>query len=149
MPFELRSPAHLALLGLLVPLVLLYVLRIRREKRRVPSTWLWQSAERDLLAKQPFRRLFPHFSLILEALAVALLALAFARPVVRGGQIDSLHLAIIIDTSASMGALEADGRPRIAFARDAARMLSRQLAPGADALVIEAGREARVVSPLE
>ena len=149
MPFELRSPAHLALLGLLVPLVLLYVLRIRREKRRVPSTWLWQSAERDLLAKQPFRRFFPYFSLILEALAVALLALAFARPVVRGGQIDSVHLALIIDTSASMGTLEADGRPRIALAREAARLLSRQLAPGADALVIEAGREARVVSPLE
>ena len=50
MPFELRSPAHLWLLGLLVPLVLLYVLRIRREKRTVPSTWLWRSAERDLLA---------------------------------------------------------------------------------------------------
>jgi len=149
MPFELRSPAHLALLGLLVPLVLLYVLRIRREKRRVPSTWLWRSAERDLLAKQPFRRLFPYISLLLEALAICALALAFARPIVRGGQIDSLHLALIIDTSASMGAVGADGRSRIELARAAARTLSRQLAPGADALVIEAGREPRVVSPLE
>ena len=104
MPLELRSPGHLALLGLLVPLVLLYVLRIRREKRRVPSTWLWRSAERDLLAKQPFRRLFPHVSLILEALAIAALALAFSRPIVRGGQIDSAHLGIVIDTSASSNA---------------------------------------------
>jgi len=149
MPFEFRSPAHLALLGLLVPLVLLYVLRIRREKRRVPSIWLWRSAARDLLAKQPFRRLFPHLSLILEALALGALALAFARPIVRGGQIDSLHLAIVIDTSASMGAVGVDGRTRIDLAREAARGLTRQLAPGADALVIEAGREPRVVSPLE
>jgi hypothetical protein len=149
MPLELRSPAHLALLGLLVPLVLLYVLRIRREKRRVPSTWLWRSAERDLLAKQPFRRLFPHVSLILEALAITALALSFSRPIVRGGQIDSAHVAIVIDTSASMGAVGADGRQRIELAREAARMLSRKLAPGADALVIEAGREPRVVLPLE
>jgi hypothetical protein len=149
MPFELRSPAHLTLLGLLVPLVLLYVLRIRREKRTVPSTWLWRSAERDLLAKQPFRRLFPHVSLLLEALALGALALAFARPIVRGGQIDSAHLAIVVDTSASMGAIGADGQSRIDLARKAARSLSRQLAPGADALVIEAGREPRVVLPLE
>jgi hypothetical protein len=149
MPFELRSPAHLALLGLLVPLVLLYVLRIRREKRRVPSVWLWRSAERDLLAKQPFRRFFPYLSLILEALALAALAVAFARPTLRGGQIDSVHLAIVVDTSASMGTVGGDGRARIDLARDAARALSRQLAPGADALVVEAGREPRVVSPLE
>jgi hypothetical protein len=149
MPLELRSPGHLALLGLLVPLVLLYVLRIRREKRRVPSVWLWRSAERDLLAKQPFRRFFPYLSLVLEALALAALALAFARPALRGGQIDSQHLAIVIDTSASMGTLGSDGRARIELAREAARALSRQLAPGADALVIEAGREPRVVSPLE
>lgn len=149
MPFELRSPAHLWLLGLLVPLVLLYVLRIRREKRTVPSTWLWRSAERDLLAKQPFRRLFPHVSLLLEALALTALALAFAQPILRGGQIDSIHLAIVVDTSASMGAVESDGQPRIELARRAARALSRQLAPGADALVIEAGREPRVVLPLE
>lgn len=149
MPLELRSPAHLALLGLLVPLILLYVLRIRREKRRVPSVWLWRSAERDLLAKQPFRRLFPHVSLILEALAIAALALAWSRPIVRGGQIDSAHVAIIIDTSASMGAVGPDGRQRIELAREAARTVSHKLAPGADALVIEAGREPRVVSPLE
>jgi hypothetical protein len=149
MPLELRNPAHLGLLGLLVPLVLLYVLRIRREQRRVPSVWLWRSAERDLLAKQPFRRLFPYVSLILEALAIAALALAFASPSVRGGQIDSSHVAIVIDTSASMGALSSDGRSRFELAREAARAVSRRLGPGADALVVEAGREPRVVSPLE
>jgi hypothetical protein len=48
-----------------------------------------------------------------------------------------------------MGAIGADGRSRVELAREAARGLTRQLAPGADALVIEAGREPRVVSPLE
>jgi uncharacterized membrane protein len=148
-PFELRSPAGLALLGLLVPLVLLYVLRIQREARRVSSIWLWQAAARDLLARQPFRRLVPHVSLILEALALVALALAVAGPLTRGGRIDSDHVAIVIDASASMTTTDAAGRTRATLAAEAARAAVRRLGPGADALVIEAGREPRVVSPWE
>ncbi|HSU40997.1 MAG TPA: VWA domain-containing protein, partial [Polyangiaceae bacterium] len=149
MPFELRSPLGLALLGLLVPLVLLYVLRIQREPRRVSSLWLWRAAARDLLARQPFRRLVPHVSLMLEALALAALALAVARPLTRGGRIDAGHVALIIDASASMSAVNAAGRSRLAEATDAARAAVHRLGPGADALVIEAGRDPRVVSPWE
>jgi Ca-activated chloride channel family protein len=148
-PFELRSPVGLALLGLLVPLVLLYVLRIKREERRVSSIWLWQAAARDLLARQPFRRLVPHVSLILEALALVALALSVATPLTRGGRIDSDHVAVVIDGSASMTTLDASGRSRAALAQEAARAALRRLGPGADALVIEAGREPRVVSPWE
>jgi hypothetical protein len=137
------------LLGLLVPLVLLYILKIRRERQRVPSVWLWRSAERDLLARQPFRRLVPYLSLILETLALVSLALAFARPVTRGGQLDSDHLVLVIDASASMLAVGPDGRSRIQHAREAAHAAVRRLGPGADALVIEAGRDPRVVSPWE
>lgn len=149
MPFELRSPLGLALLGLLVPLVLFYVLKIRRERRRVSSVWLWRSAERDLLAKQPFRRLVPYVSLLLEALALALLALAAARPVTRGGQLDSDHVALVIDGSASMTTVGPDGRSRLLLAREAARAVVRRLGPGTDALVVEAGRDPRVLSPWE
>ncbi len=149
MPFELQSPLGLALLGLLVPLVLLYVLRIQRERRRVSSIWLWRAAERDLLARQPFRRLVPHVSLMLEALALVSLALAAARPLTRGGRIDAGHVAFIIDASASMSALNAAGKSRLAEAQDALRTAVRRLAPGADALVIEAGRDPRVVAPWE
>ena len=35
------APLQLAWLGLLVPLVVLYILRRRRERRRVGSTLLW------------------------------------------------------------------------------------------------------------
>jgi hypothetical protein len=148
-PFELQSPLGLALLGLLGPLVLLYVLRIQRERRRVSSIWLWQAASRDLLAKQPFRRLVPHVSLILEALALAALALAAARPVTRGGRIDAGHVVFVIDGSASMATVNAAGRSRVSEARDAARNAVHRLGPGTDALVIEAGRNPRVVSPWE
>lgn len=149
MPLELQSPTGLYLLGLVAPLVLLYVLRIRRERRLVGSVWLWRAAERDLLARQPFRRLIPHVSLLLEVLAVIALALAFARPTTRGGRIASDHVAIVVDASASMSAVGPDGRTRLEAAAAAARGVVSRLAPGANALVIQAGRDPSVLSPWE
>jgi hypothetical protein len=148
-PLELQSPNGLYLLGLLAPLVVLYVLRIRRERRIVGSVWLWRAAERDLLARQPFRRLIPHVSLLLELFAIVALALALSKPATRGGRMASDHVAIVVDTSASMAAVGPDGRSRLDAAAAAARGVVRRLAPGATALVIQAGRDPNVLSPWE
>jgi hypothetical protein len=149
MPLELRNPTGLWLLGLLLPLIVLYILKVRRARLRVPSTWLWSAAQRDLLAKSPFKKLIVQVPLILQILALVLLALALARPSTRGGAIVGDHVAVVVDTSASMSAREPDGTTRIELARKAARDVVRALGPGADALVIEAGREAGIASPLD
>ncbi len=149
MPFELRSPGGLWLLGLIAPLVLLYVLRIRRQRLRVPSTWLWGAAQRDLLAKSPFKRLVVQVPLILQLLALILLALALGRPATRGGAITGDHVAIIIDTSASMSAKGPDGKTRIERAKKSAHDVIRSLGPGADAMIVDAGRNALIASPLD
>ncbi|MEO7110729.1 MAG: BatA domain-containing protein, partial [Polyangiaceae bacterium] len=101
---ELLNPRGLLLLAALIPLVVMYILKIRRERLRVPSTWLWAAAERDLLAKHPFKKLVAQVPLILQILALLLLVLALSRPAARGGTIIGDHIAIVIDTSASMGA---------------------------------------------
>jgi hypothetical protein len=132
-----------------LPLVLLYVLKVRRERVKVSSTWLWAAAARDIAAKNPFKRLVSQLPLALELLALALLALSLARPATRGGHISGEHVAIVVDTSASMAALEPDGRTRLAHARDAAASVVSALAPGAEAVVIAAGRDARVVSAMD
>ena len=133
MPFELRNLPGLWLLGLLVPLVILYILKVRRTRLRVPSTWLWASAQRDLLAKSPFKRLIVQIPLILQILALVLLALALARPSTRGDAIVGDHVAVVVDTSASMSAKEPDGKTRIELARSAARDVVRALGPGVGA----------------
>lgn len=148
-PVELKAPSGLWLLGLLVPLVLLYVLKIRRQRVTVSSTWLWASAARDLAAKSPFKRLTAQVPLLLELLALSLLGLALARPASRGGHLAGDHVAIVLDTSASMGTLETDGRTRFDHARDAAKTVIGALAPGAEAVIIEAGREAQVASAMD
>src|SRR5580692_7455674 len=96
------DPRGLLLLAGLVPLVVLYILKIKRRRQRVSSTWLWAAAQRDLLSKQPFRKLVPEVPLLLEILALVALALALARPSARGGSIDGDHVAVVVDASASM-----------------------------------------------
>lgn len=151
----LLAPSGLLLLGLLVPLVVLYILKIQRRRRVVASTWLWAEAQRDLMARSPWRRLRARIPLVLQALALLALGLAFARPATRGRALTGDHVAIILDVSASMSA-RADGaaagvdpRTRLDLAKAAARDILASLAPGGDALVLEAGRDARLLAPLD
>jgi hypothetical protein len=101
-----------------------------------------------MLAKSPWQRLRGRFLLIVEALALLALGLAFARPALRGGQLDSEHVALVLDTSASMLAARA-GQTRFDDAKASARRVLGALPPGADVLLIEAGSEPRVVGPAD
>ena len=142
---EFLNPKGLWLLTAIVPLVVLYILKIKRERLKIPSTWLWAAARRDLLAKHPFKKLVPEIPLLLQ--------LALARPALRGGRLTGDHIAIVIDTSASMGttAIGPDGKKttRMALAIESAKNAIDNMEPGADAIVIEGAREARIVSPLD
>jgi hypothetical protein len=147
---HLLSPWGLALLAGAVPLVVLYILKIKRRRQRVSSTWLWAGAQRDLMAKQPFRKLIAQVPLLLELLALAALALALARPSSRGGAIDGDHVAVVIDASASMATRvggPGGNTTRLDEAKRAALDVVARLSPGADAVVIEGARDARVIAP--
>jgi Ca-activated chloride channel family protein len=134
------SPWNLAWLGLLIPLVLLYILKRRREDLEVPSTLLWAQALRDMQADRPFRRLLPHMSLVLQALAVCAGALALARPTFGGEVMSSAWLCVVVDTSASMATRDAgEEDTRVERAREALYSLSTSLGPGARMVLIEAG----------
>ncbi len=148
MPWEFTQAKGLALLGLLAPLALLYVLKVRRERRVVPSIWLWQAALRDLSAEKPFQRLLPRVSLILEALALIALAGALAGPVVRSSRLGASRLALIVDVSASMGALEG-GSTRLSLGVSRAKDVLSRVEPGTEIMLIAAGREPELISPFE
>lgn len=90
-------------------LLVLYMLRLRRRPVRVSSIMFWGDPPRDLEANVPLRMVKPAWTLLLQALAVALLALALGRPAIDavGGSSDRLYL--LIDRSASMSARDAAG----------------------------------------
>lgn len=141
------APAGLWILAGVVPLVGMYVLRARRVRVRVSSTLLWAAARRDMLARTPWQKLRPEVSLLLELLGLIALAITAARPTLRRSDASAERVAIVIDTSASMGAIEPEG-PRFDLARAAAQRVLQGLSDGSEAMVITAGRSARVVAPM-
>ena len=139
------SPLALALAGLTLPLLLLYFLKVRRRERRVPSLLLWSTAKRDREASAFFQRLQRDPLIILQVLALLLLAAALARPVVTVMGHGARKVVVVLDTSASMKAR--DGGPsRFARAQAEAAGLVSRLGEGAEVMVIESGVQPRVAA---
>ena len=76
------APQALALGTLAVPIVLLYMLRLRRRDIPVSSTLLWEEILRDREANAPWQRLRRNWLLLLQLLILAALVAALThRPV--------------------------------------------------------------------
>ncbi len=103
----LLAPAALALGLLALPIVLLYMLRLRRREQTVSSTFLWRELVRDRAANAPWQRLRRNLLLLLQLLILAALVLALARPALRLPGLGGGNVIVLLDASASMQA--ADG----------------------------------------
>ncbi|MCL6640331.1 MAG: BatA domain-containing protein, partial [Candidatus Rokubacteria bacterium] len=135
----LGAPAALWWL-LLVPLiVLLYMLRARRQVQPVPSTLLWERATRDLIARLPVRRLERSLLLLLQVIAVALVALALARPSVALPGLAGDAVVLVVQAGVSMQATD-EAPSRLAAAQAAARAMLGRLGSRQAAAVVVAGR---------
>jgi hypothetical protein len=141
---NLAAPLGLAAAALAVPLVVWYVLRSRRPRVTVASTFLWQRSERSVQAAVPWQRFRPDTTFWLVLLAILLGALALARPFLRVEAQLGDHTILILDASASMLADE-DGPTRLELARREAEELVGRLSPGQEVSVVEAGSRARVL----
>ena len=136
----------LALLGLLfVPLVLaMYLLKLRRDEKVVPSTLLWQRLLTDVEANAPWQRLRRSLLLLLQLLLVLLLAILAARPFLERPAGLAGDVVIVIDTSASMAATDVPPS-RLAEAKSKVLEALRDLPANGTVSVIAAGGTARVV----
>ncbi|GAB4271450.1 MAG: BatA and WFA domain-containing protein [Candidatus Promineifilaceae bacterium] len=102
------TPAFL-LLGLLaIPIILLYMLRLRRQKVIVSSTMLWQKLLRDREANAPWQKLRRNLLLILQLLILGALVLALARPFLPTPTVATGNLIVLLDASASMLATDTE-----------------------------------------
>lgn len=105
--FQALSNAWLALL--LVPLVLLYFLKLKRPRQAIPSLALWRQVMQDQRVNSPFQRFKRNLLLLLQVLILLLLVLAAMQPVWRGAPTARRRVPVLIDCSASMGALDRPG----------------------------------------
>lgn len=115
----LLFPTALGLTALAIPIIIFYMLRLRRRPAQVSSLLLWQRVLQDYQANAPWQRLQRNLLLLLQLVLLALLILALSRPYrlieakVQG------NVIILIDASASMQATDVTPN-RLAAARNEA-----------------------------
>lgn len=139
--------APLALIGLvaLPVIVAFYMLRLRRRDVPVGSTFLWQQLVRDVEANAPWQRLRFSWLLLLQLLIAALVVFAATRPFNVTRSELAANVVLIVDTSASMDAVDAAG-PRIEAAQAAARGVVERLPEGGRITVVAADDSAHVLA---
>jgi Ca-activated chloride channel family protein len=140
----LASPAALAALGLAIPILLTYMLRTRRPRQVVPSTFLWGEATKNVAATRPFQRLRPSILLFLQLALLAALVMALARPYRSTLGVGGSHLVLVVDASGSM--LATDEVPsRLEAARSQGEQLIESLSDGALVSIISAQSRPQVL----
>src|SRR5438552_2686853 len=97
-----------ALLLLLVPvaIVILYFLKLKRKPLSVPSTFLWKKTIEDLHVNSLLQWLRKNVLLLLQILAVLFLIYGIMNLRFHGRTGAGKHYILMIDNSASMGAVD-------------------------------------------
>ncbi len=99
------TPTSLFLFGLAIPIIALYILKLRRRREPVSTLMFWEQLFKERQTTSLFQRLKHLLSLLLQLLFLALLVLAIARPQFAFITKSARQLILIIDHSASMNAV--------------------------------------------
>lgn len=145
---NLLTPLSL-LFGLLaVPIVVMYMLKLRRKEVEVSSSLLWQMVLRDRQANAPWQRLRRNLLLFLQLTILALVVVGLARPAIPTPSVAAGAVIVLIDGSASMNATDA-APTRFEAAVAAARRLVEAMTPDSQMTVIVAGTRPQVLASAE
>ena len=116
---------------LLVPIVLLYFLKLKRPRVEISSLALWKTVLNDQRVNSPFQKFKRNILLWLQLAMLILLVLAAMQPVIQGGAGRAEYLPILIDTSASMSATDPEtGKSRLDIAKGQVRDLVENMVSG-------------------
>ncbi|MFP6766635.1 MAG: BatA and WFA domain-containing protein [Planctomycetaceae bacterium] len=135
-PTGFLAPSWAWLFLLVIPLVIVYFLKLKRPRLEIPSLVLWHSVINDQRVNSPFQRFRKHLLLWLQLLILCSLILAVMQPFLRAGPESSENLPILVDCSASMGALDREhGRTRMELAKERVEELIERALPNRTCLV--------------
>lgn len=141
------APTALAALFIAIPILLLYMLRLRRREVLISSTFLWRQVVIDTEANTPWQRLRRNLLLFLQLLILLLLALALARPFITVPTISAGKIALLLDASASMTATDVAAGTRFAAALEGARQIVNNMNPQDVVSLIRVAEVAEPVTP--
>jgi hypothetical protein len=132
------------------PIIVLYLLKLKRSRHVVSSVLLWRRAIQEMEANVPFRKLRRNLLLILQLAALALIVLALSRPAVTTHALAQGSTVLVVDATASMGARDENNGSETRLER--AKQLVNEMLPGVGgptrAALVEAAGRPRLVCPL-
>lgn len=146
---DILNPARLFFAALAIPILILYMLKLRRREVEVSSTLLWNRLLRERQANAPWQRLKRNILLILQLIILGTLVFSLVRPAIRvpsvaGGE----SMVVLLDASASMNA--ADVAPsRFEAARETIGEFIDNLANNAEMSIILVGPTPQVLATHE
>ena len=129
---------------LLVPLIVFYFLKLRRPRVDIPSLALWRQVISDQRVNSPFQKFKRNLLLLLQIMLLCALIIGAMQPYWYGGGQRALNTPVLIDTSASMGALDGPGgQSRLDAAKERVRKLIDDLLPDQKLCLISVNSSAR------
>ena len=143
----LLNPLALAFAALVPLIVVLYLLKLRRQPASVSTLMFWQRVTADNRRRALFQRLRQILSLLFQLLIFGLLLFALARPEpasFRGAEA-GLSTVVVLDARARMQARTADGGTRFAQARRVAESYLNRASPRQPVALLAAESAPRVV----
>ena len=140
---QLTHPLALLWLLLGLPLIVLYLLKIRQRRVPVSTIIFWNQVFADRRPRMLWQRLRHPISLLLQLALLGLLALALTDPLVKWQSRSPRRVVIVLDNSASMQATDVEPS-RWTWAVSQARRVITQLRPRDQLAIISAGSTPRV-----
>ncbi len=136
-------PSALFWLALAIPLVLLYILKVRLRRVSISTNMFWQQVYEEKPPRALWQQLRHVSSLLLQLLLLLLIVVAIADPFLTGRVASGRRLVLIMDNSASMAASDVSSS-RLEAAKSDAIDLIDSLGPLDEATVLVAGRNPEV-----
>ncbi len=126
-----------------VPIVLLYILKVRLRKQPVSTFLFWDQVFHEKKPRSWWQQLRHLLSLLLQMALLALLVLALIDPLWQWQKAQRRKVLLVIDNSASMAADE-NGQSRLQKAKETAAALVRSLRVGDEMAILVAGGKPEV-----
>jgi hypothetical protein len=142
---NLLHPLSLAWLGLAIPIVIFYILKIRMRRVPVSTTLFWRQIFEEKQPRSIWQKLRHLLSLLVQLAFLLLVVFALSEPIFQWEIREARKLVLVIDNSASMNAADASPGPnRLAKAKEDALALIDGLRFRDEMAIIAAGTQPTV-----
>ena len=142
--FEFASPLLAWWAAITLPIVLIYIIKVRLRRRPVSTLLFWNQLFDEKKPRAWWQQLRHWLSLLLQLAFVLLLVGALIDPLWSWQKNSQRRIVLILDNSASMKAKEANGTTRFQSAKEIAKGLARSLRPGDEMSLVSAGGQSVV-----